>query len=93
MKMAAFWDVVTCSLVAITMMMETVSSSETSVSIYQTSQCNMPEDSYLHSRLCENRKSHNICHVFTKNAQNFLIEGSRLNCSHFRIQANWMEMI
>jgi hypothetical protein len=57
MKMAAFWDVKPCSLVditdisevltAITLMMEAVSSSETSVSIYHTTQCNIPEDSHI----------------------------------------------
>jgi hypothetical protein len=41
-------------------MMETVSSSETSVNICQTTRCNIPEDSHLHTRL-ENLKSCTWC--------------------------------
>jgi hypothetical protein len=33
-------------------MMEAVSSSETSVNIYQTTWRNIPEDSHLHVRIC-----------------------------------------
>jgi hypothetical protein len=39
-------------------MMEAVSSSETSVNIYQTTRHNIPEDSHLHIRRRENLKSH-----------------------------------
>jgi hypothetical protein len=39
-------------------MMEAVRSSETSVSIYQTIQRNISEDSHLHNRCRENLKSH-----------------------------------
>jgi hypothetical protein len=35
-------------LTASVLMMKTVSTSETSVNIYQTTRCNMPEDSHLH---------------------------------------------
>jgi hypothetical protein len=42
----------------ITLMMEAVSSSETSVNIYQTTQCNIPEESHLHTNHSENLKSH-----------------------------------
>jgi hypothetical protein len=38
---AVFWDI------AIALMMEAVSSSETSVNIYQTTRRNIPEDSYI----------------------------------------------
>jgi hypothetical protein len=31
-----------------TLMMEAISSTETSVNIYQTTQCKIPEDSHLH---------------------------------------------
>jgi hypothetical protein len=41
MMMAVFWDVA--------LMMEAVSSSETSVNIYQTTWCNIPKDSHLHT--------------------------------------------
>jgi hypothetical protein len=39
-------------------MMEAVSSSETSVNIYQVTRRNIPEANHLHSRLRENLKSH-----------------------------------
>jgi hypothetical protein len=39
-------------------MMETVSSCETPVNIYQTTRRNNPEDSHLHSRRRDNLKSH-----------------------------------
>jgi hypothetical protein len=51
MKMAVFWDVARCSVVdiasIIALMMEAVSSSETSVSVYQTTRRKIPEDSHL----------------------------------------------
>jgi hypothetical protein len=61
MKLTVFWDVALCSLVetnqhfrgevltatTITLMMETVSTSETSVSFYKTTWCNIPEGSHL----------------------------------------------
>jgi hypothetical protein len=43
----------------IALMMESASTSETSVNFYQTTQRNNPEDSHLHTRLRENLKSHN----------------------------------
>jgi hypothetical protein len=45
MNMAVFWDVAPCSLVAL--MVEAVSSFETSVNIYQTARRNISEDSHL----------------------------------------------
>jgi hypothetical protein len=39
---------------------EVASSSETSVNIYQITQCYIPEDSHLYSRRRENLKSHKI---------------------------------
>jgi hypothetical protein len=41
-------------------MMETASSSETSVDIYQTTRRNIPEGSYLHTRRRENLISHPV---------------------------------
>jgi hypothetical protein len=38
--------------------LEAVSSSETLVSIYQTTYSNIPEDSYLYTRRSKNLKSH-----------------------------------
>jgi hypothetical protein len=37
---------------------EAVSSSETSINMYQTTRCNVPEDSHLHTRRSENLRSH-----------------------------------
>jgi hypothetical protein len=41
-----------------TLIMEVISSSETSVNIYQTTWCCIPEDSHLHTCGRENHKSH-----------------------------------
>jgi hypothetical protein len=55
MKMAVSWDVAPCGLVdtdqrfrGLLMMTDAVSSSETSVNIYQTTRCDIPEDSHLY---------------------------------------------
>jgi hypothetical protein len=45
-KMTVFWDVVPYSLV-VTLMIEAVSTSKTSVNFYQTTQRIIPEDSHL----------------------------------------------
>jgi hypothetical protein len=42
----------------IALLMEAASTSETSVNFYQTTLCNNPEDSHLHTRRCKNLKSH-----------------------------------
>jgi hypothetical protein len=54
MKMTVSWDVASCRLVevyrcfmAIALMMEVVSISETSINFYQTTRRNIPEDSHL----------------------------------------------
>jgi hypothetical protein len=39
---------------------QAVSNSELSVDLYQTTRCNTPEDSHLHTRRRENLKSHNL---------------------------------
>jgi hypothetical protein len=54
MKLAIFWVVVPCSLVEalITLMMEAASTFETSVNIYQTTQCYNSEDSQLQKDMC-----------------------------------------
>jgi hypothetical protein len=44
----------------IALMMEAVSTSETTVNFYQTTRCNIPEDSHLHTRRRENLKSHKL---------------------------------
>jgi hypothetical protein len=40
--------------------MEAVSIPETSVNFYQTTRCNIPEDSHLPTRRRENLKSHSV---------------------------------
>jgi hypothetical protein len=45
-------------------MMEAVSSSETLVSIYQTTWYSIPEHSYLYTYHCKNLKSHKVCNFF-----------------------------
>jgi hypothetical protein len=66
MKMAVFLDVALCSLVGIdhvsevliALMMETVRTSEMLVSFYWTTQCNIPEDSHLHTCCSPNGRSY-----------------------------------
>jgi hypothetical protein len=56
MKMAVFWDIAPCCLVAIALMMEAASTSKLSVNFYQSTRRNIPEDS-LHIHRPENLKS------------------------------------
>jgi hypothetical protein len=65
-KTTVFWDVAPCSL-AIAMMMEAASPSETSVNFYQTTRSNIPEDSYVHIRRRENLNFHLKAGNFTTN--------------------------
>jgi hypothetical protein len=74
--MAVFWDVVPCSLVKIvrrfrgahcfhhqsdeSLVMGAVSTSETSVNIYQTAWRSISEDSHLQTRRRKNLKSHKL---------------------------------
>jgi hypothetical protein len=66
MKMVVFWVVAPCSLVevyrrfkgACCLYIRAMSTSETSVNIYQTTRCNNPEDSHLHTRRSKNLKSY-----------------------------------
>jgi hypothetical protein len=46
------------SVIIIALMMEAVSTYETSVNFYHTTQCNISEDSHLHSCRHENMKFH-----------------------------------
>jgi hypothetical protein len=48
----------------ITLIMEAVSTSETLVNIYQTTWCNIPEDSHIHNHCRKNLKSHKITVIF-----------------------------
>jgi hypothetical protein len=60
LKMIVFWDVAPCNLGLCpdALMMEAVSTSETSVSLYQPTRRNIPEDSHLHTRRRKNLISH-----------------------------------
>jgi len=63
MKMADFKNVASCSLLdtdTIALTMVTVSISETSFSIYQTTLRAIPADSQLYIRLPEDLKSHRV---------------------------------
>jgi hypothetical protein len=73
MKMTVFWDVAPCTLVEIywcfrgacclhliALMMEVASTSDTSVNFYQTTRCNISEDSHLHTCRCEKLKSQKL---------------------------------
>jgi hypothetical protein len=56
-----------CLLIAIiALMMEAVSTSETSAKFYQTTRRDIPEDRHLHTRSLENLKSHPF-HLFEIN--------------------------
>jgi hypothetical protein len=44
----------------ITLLIEAVRFSEMLVNIYQTVRSDIPEDSHLHTRRCENLKSHQL---------------------------------
>jgi hypothetical protein len=41
-----------------TLMTEAVITSGSSVSVQQTTRCNISEDNHLHTRLCDNLRSH-----------------------------------
>jgi hypothetical protein len=57
MKKAVFWDVAPCGVADL--MMEAVNSCEVLVSMYVTTYCTIPEDSYL--EVCG---SHNVMYYF-----------------------------
>jgi hypothetical protein len=56
-KLTDVSEVLTASIIRATvLMMEAVSSSETSVNFYQTALCNIPKNSHIHTRRRENLK-------------------------------------
>jgi hypothetical protein len=60
----------------IALMMETASTSETSVNLYQKTRRNNPEDSHLHIRCRENLKSHK--NILTPNFLNMFSDPTPL---------------
>jgi hypothetical protein len=66
--MTVFWDFEPCSVVGIDRLLrgsvvltsEAVSTSETSVTIYETTRRSIPEDSHLHTRDHENLIPHRV---------------------------------
>jgi hypothetical protein len=62
LKMVVFWDAAPCSPVDtdqhIVLTTEAVSTPEMLVNVYQIMQCNIPEDSHLHTHHHENLKYH-----------------------------------
>jgi hypothetical protein len=62
--MAVLWDIAPCGLVEIDLfrrfrvMMEVVRTSETSVYFNETTWCYIPEHCHVHTRRCDNLKSH-----------------------------------
>jgi hypothetical protein len=57
MKITFFWDAAQCRAI-IALVMEAVSTFETSVNFCETTRRNNPEDSHLPTRHLENLKSH-----------------------------------
>jgi hypothetical protein len=55
-----FFDVVTTGVVSAVAVVAAVSASETSVNFYQTTLCNTPQDSHLHTHGRENLNFHQI---------------------------------
>jgi hypothetical protein len=62
-KFTSVLEVLAASIIR-AMMVEAANTSETSVNFYQTTWCNSPENSHLHTRRRENLKSHNIYNLF-----------------------------
>jgi hypothetical protein len=81
--------IVPSSLILVTMMMEALRSSETSI-LTRTTWHNIPEDSILHSHLCENLKSYMIFYcsmVAHRTAQKKLLFSNLLHSNGCRLFA------
>jgi hypothetical protein len=66
---------------AISLMMVAVSTSETSVNVYQTIQHNIPEDSHFHTRRLENLKSHKLHYKLFRVLLMFRLAGAATFCT------------
>jgi hypothetical protein len=70
-------------------MMEAASTSETSVNFYQTTRRNKPEYSYLHTRRCENMKSHLEITYVNAVSIVFISDCQHLSVSQLKFQAKY----
>jgi hypothetical protein len=61
--LSGLWEIV--------LMMEAATTSETSVNLYQTTQCNIPKDSHLHTRHRKNLKSHQISNCWKRQGEEY----------------------
>jgi hypothetical protein len=64
-----------CCVVRAMLLIEAVSSSETSVSVYQYTRCNIPEDSHLYTYFLEKLKFHKNFYFCV--LSNFIIQSHR----------------
>jgi hypothetical protein len=71
---------VLAAFVIIALIMEAANTSETSVVFYRTTRRDNPEDSHLHTRRCENLKSHSKLVLFSSTPLVRLSELSELLC-------------
>jgi hypothetical protein len=71
-------DVLAASIIRA--MIEAASTSETSVNFYQTTRRSNPEDSRLHTRGRENRRSHIVCKILARVYKiNMILQVRKLN--------------
>jgi hypothetical protein len=77
-KMAVFWVVAPCRLIAL--MMEAARTSETLVQLYQTTWCYNPEDSHLHTHRRENLKSYFIIYTLHTTSWSSWVDGRKKKC-------------
>jgi hypothetical protein len=83
--MADFWDIVPCSLVQVSLIIQAVRISETSVYFNVTTRCYITESCHLHTRRHEKLKSHEDTIWYSRDSveynikMDFRCEGVRLN--------------
>jgi hypothetical protein len=84
-------SVLLCSIIRaiIALMMEAASTSKTSVNFYQTTWCNNPEDSQLHTRRRENLKSHLATLILLQ----LIFLGHLIQCFFFSVTSTYSTFI